>query len=291
MRKKEVTLKPRRDHLLDKVKGLFADKKKRYLFMVLFILPFVILIGIFSAITIKEAKNIINLVSGAIEVKDENKIESMNYILRDNATDYQKELFAELKNAIEVDAASDDIIAGLVCKNYVADYYTWTNKQGQYDVGGMHYIYDGEFEDGDHFKENVFLKARNGFYKYVNTYINQYGAENLLEVDNITITNCVKRNDVIINEHVANKQDENGEWYDYREDHTFDAYDVTCTWTYKQNGVFDTSKYCTKSNFIVIKNNKFVIIAADENNIMIDKSNETIELEEEIIEEDNESIE
>ena len=280
MKEKNIILKQKKD---SKIRKLFEDKKKRYLFTFLCTLPFVIAIGVFSVITVKEVKNLANLVTGETEVKDENKIAGMNYILRDNATDYQKELFVELKNAIEVEASSDEVIAGLVCKNYVADFYTWTNKQGQYDIGGMHYIYDGEFEDGEHFKENVFLKARNGFYKYISTYIKQYGADNLLEVDSITITNCTKRDDVILNEHVENRQDEEGEWYDYREDRSYDAYDVTCSWTYKQNEVFNTSGYCTKCNFVVIKKDNYVIIAADESNINIDKIQieEVLEVEDE----------
>ena len=76
---------------------------------------------------------------------------------------------------------------------------------------------------------------------------------------------------MVINEHVENRQDEEGEWYDYREDHTYDAYDVTCMWTYKPNEKFNTSKYETKMNFVVIKNGNFKIIACDSKDIDLRK--------------------
>ena len=268
-----IELKPKKKHFLDKIKDLFADKRKRALYVILFILPFLIAIGIFGYIAFKEAKNILSLVAGESEIKDEYKVPSMGYVLRDNATDYQFEAFTELKESVESGTLDDATIAGLVCKNYVIDFYTWTNKQGQYDVGGMYYLYDGEYIDGTDFKENAFLKARSTFYKYINNYINKYGAENLLEVENANVVSSVKTDNYIINEHVANKQDENGEWYDYREDYEYETYKVTVTWTYKLSEKFDTSKYATRMNFLVIKEGeKFVIVEASENDIKVDNS-------------------
>ena len=274
-----VELKPKKKHFIDKIKDLFEDKKKRALFLILFILPFLIAIGFFGFVVFKEAKNIINLATGTEEVKDEYVISSKGYVLRDNATDYQKELFAELKQAIEVDNADNATIVSLVCKNYVADFYTWTNKQGQYDIGGMYYVYNGEFEDGTHFRENVYSKARDSFYKYLSNHIKDYGAENLLEVQNIEVTKCSRTTyDLVLNEHVENRQDENGEWYDYREDHEYEAYDVTCVWTYAPSEKFDTSKYTTKMNFVVLADGS--IIAADEKEIDVRKVEEVEEIEE-----------
>lgn len=279
----DIELKPKKKSFLDKVKGLFVDKKKRALYVILFILPFVIAIGVFGFVTYKEAKNLIDLVKGSNEVADTHKIESMGLVLRDNATAYQEELFAELKDAIEATGADEQTLASLVCENFVADFYTWTNKQGQFDVGGMQYVYDGELEDGTNFKENVFSKARDSFYKLLSNYIKEYGSENLLEVQNVQVTNCSKTN-VILSEHVENRQDENGDWYDYREDHSYDAYNVTCVWSYKESSKFDTSKYATKMNLVILSNGK--IVAADEKEIDINKVEESVEDVEDIQEEE-----
>lgn len=258
-----IELKKRKEKksLLSRIKNLFEDKKKRYLYVFLFVLPFLIVIGIFGVITFKEAKNILELVQGTTEVKDEYIIKDMNYVLRDNATEVQQEYFAELKQAIEVDNAPDATIAGLICKNYVADFYTWSNKQGQYDVGGMYYIYNQEET-----KKNAYFYARDTFYKYLNNYINNYGASNLLEVESVEVTKAQDLGqDYICLVNTHGYTDELGHFY-YDADHTYDAaWAVTCTWTYKLNEKFDSSKYVTTMNFIVVLNNgRYEIVEASE---------------------------
>ncbi len=267
----EKKLVPKKQKKESKIKALFADKKKRYPLMLAFMLPFIVAIAVFSSIAYREIKNLKDLAKGGqTETKAENIVESMNYILRDNPTDLQKEYFAELKEAIEGEVPADDVtIAGLVAKNYVADFYTWTNKRGQYDIGGLYYVYDGEFENGDHFKENVYLKARDGFYKYISYYGKQYGKENLLEVENVEISKCEKLSSpYIINEHVSFKKDAEGEWYDYREDHGYDVYAVTCNWTYKENNSLPMSQFAKSINLAIInREGRFEVIEASENTI------------------------
>lgn len=271
----ERKLRPKKEKKKSKLSMLFEDKKKRYLLMLLLMLPFLIGIGIFGSVAYREVKNLKDLANGGqTETKAENIVEKMNYILRDNPTDLQKEYFAQLKAAVEegsVDGveADDAMIASLVAKNYVADFYTWTNKRGQYDIGGFYYIYNGEYKNGDHYKENLFLKARDGFYKYLSTYATEYGKENLIEVEDVQVTRCEKmKSPYVISEHVMNKQDENGDWYDYREDHGYDAYVVTCTWTYKENSVLDLSKFAKSINLAVInRSGRFEIVEASEKTI------------------------
>ena len=232
---------------LGKLTKLFEDKKKRPLFLLLFILPFIIMIGIFGYITYRDAKSLLNVVKGEVEVKDEHKIDSMKYQLRENATDVQFEYFQELKNAIEGEEKTDEAtIAGLVCKNYVADFYTWTNKKGQYDVGALHYVYTPQ-------KINIFLQARDGFYKYLNNYINEYGAENLIEVESVTVTKASKAS------------------IKYEVDETeFDAYEVSCSWTYKEGSRLPISGYPTKMNFVVVKNDgRYEIVETSQSPIEI----------------------
>lgn len=269
MAKKELRLKAVKKK--PGLKSLLADKKKRYIVMALMMLPFLIAIAVFGSIAYREGKALMNLAKGeTVEAKAENIIESANYLLRDNPTDLQKEYFAQLKEAYEgAEKAEDATIAELVAKNYVADFYTWTNKRGQYDIGGFNYIYDGEFENSDHYKENVFLQARDGFYKYISTYATKYGKENLIEVENVEVTKCEKMSSpYVISEHVANKQDENGEWYDYREDRYYEAYAVSCRWTYKENTTLDMSKFATSINLAIInRNGRFEIVEASEKTI------------------------
>lgn len=259
--------------------ALMANKKKRYLIMFAMMIPFLIGIGVFGSIAYREAKTLMDLANGGqAETRDENLVTSMNYILRDNPTDLQKEYFAQLKKAVEEgvieteegDAeATDADIAALVAKNYVADFYTWTNKRGQYDIGGFYYIFDGEFPNGDHFKENMFLKARNGFYKYISYFGNLYGKENLIEVANVDVVSCEKLSSpYVINEHDSYKQDDEGEWYDYRVDQSYDCYAVTLRWNYKENEKMNLNQFANSINLAVIKRSgRFEIVEASESKI------------------------
>lgn len=291
MEENTKVLKPKKQ---SKLHSLLQNKKSRYFIMLLLMIPFIIGIVVFSVIAIKEVKGLKSLATGVTETKDENLIASMNYILRENATDLQKEYFAELKQAIESEdtetPVDDTTIAGLIGKNYVADFYTWTNKQGQYDIGGLYYVYDGEFESGEDFKENVFLRARDGYYKYISNYIKQYGSDKLLEVESVELTKCEKAPwQYVINEHIAYKQDENGEWYDVREDHYFDAYLVSCKWTYKEGSALNVSQFPTSINLLVIsRDGRFSIIEASESPIT--EREQTVE-ENEDIESDEETEE
>ena len=279
--KKKLTLKKKRDTTGEKK---FFNRNRRFLLMFLLMIPFLIAIGIFSSIVYREGKSLINMASGnqIVEIKPENVIGDGLYILRDNATDLQKDYFAQLKEAIEGGEADATAKASLVAQNYVADFYTWTNKQGQYDIGGMYYVYDGEFVNGDHYRENVYLNARDGFYKYLSTYATQYGKENLLEVTDVIVTKCEKMAQPYeISVHVENRLGDDGEWYDYRENRTYDAYNVTCTWTYKDTTALDLSKFANKVNLAIIdRGEEFQIVEASENAIDSRKEEVTNEITE-----------
>ena len=270
--KEEIELKPKTNKsFIDKIKGIFDDKKKRGLYVFLFILPFIIAMCIFGIVAYKEAKNVLNLITGSTdEISDENVIKSCNYVLRDNATDYQKELFSELKKAIEVDAADDQTIAGLVAKNYVADFYTWTNKQGQYDVGGMYYVCNEKKEDVK-YKENIYMKARDGFYKYLNKYISDYGSQNLIEVDNVDVVSCSKASEKYkLHVYVETLGNEDIGWTPVYEDKEYDCYKVSLKWSYKPDTKLNLSDFGTSINLLIIKvDGRFEIVEASEKEINV----------------------
>ena len=271
----ETKLKRKKPKKKSKLSKAMNDPKMRYLIMLGLMLPFIVAIAIFGNTAYKEYKNLKDLAAGTqTETKAENLISSMNYILRDNPTDLQKEYFAKLKSAVEdgvVDEvpADDKTIAELVAENYVIDFYTWTNKRGQYDIGGMIFVYDGEYENGDHYKENVYQAARDGFYKYVSAYGSEYGKENLLEVESVEVTRSEKLSSpYYINEHIANRKDADGEWYDYREDVPYDGYSISVRWTYKENNSLNVNNFANSINLAVInRDGRFEIVEASENTI------------------------
>ncbi len=225
------------------MKNLFKNPKTRKRNLILAILPFVIIASICGFIAFKSVNSISGNAQGTSKESYKDSIDSMDYHLRSNATKYQTELFRELTKAIE-DGTDKYNIARLVAENYVADFYTWSNKDGTYDVGGMYYVYSPQ-------KTTIYTQARNTYYKYVTYYINQFGAKNLLEVENITST---------LGDKVGS--------YEF-EGKKYDSYFVTCEWTYKNEDTFkDISMksgddFVKKEYFTIIeKNGRFEIVQA-----------------------------
>lgn len=244
MENEKIVLKPKnKNTFFYKMDRSLRNKSKRRVYLLAFVAPFIIAIGIFGFVAFKEAKNLIGLIKGN-EVKKENIVETMNYVLRDNATDIQKEYFAELKTAAEsLEGYSKEEIAGLVCKNYVADLYTWSNKQGQYDISALYYVYTPN-------KTLIYTQLRDGFYKYLNNYISDYKSENLLEVESVQVLSSKKTDyTYLVNE----------ELYD-------EAFEVECSWTYvsKPESYFNTSKYAKRMCFLVVERaGRFEIVEAN----------------------------
>ena len=217
------------------MKNLFKNPKTRKRNLILAILPFVILAGICGFIAFKSVSSISGNAQGNSKDSYKDSIDSMDYHLRSNATKYQTELFKDLTKVVE-DGSDKYEIARLVAENYVADFYTWSNKDGTYDVGGMYYVYSPQ-------KTAIYTQARNTYYKYVTYYINQFGAKNLLEVKNITST-------------LGDKEGS----YEF-EGKKYDSYFVTCEWTYKNEDTFKDINMKSGDGFV--KKEYFTIIEKD----------------------------
>ena len=217
------------------MKNLFKNPKTRKRNLILAILPFVILAGICGFIAFKSVSSISGNAQGNSKDSYKDSIDSMDYHLRSTATKYQTELFKDLTKVVE-DGSDKYEIARLVAENYVADFYTWSNKDGTYDVGGMYYVYSPQ-------KTAIYTQARNTYYKYVTYYINQFGAKNLLEVENITST-------------LGDKEGS----YEF-EGKKYDSYFVTCEWTYKNEDTFKDINMKSGDGFV--KKEYFTIIEKD----------------------------
>ena len=228
------------------MKKLFKNPKTRTRNLILVILPFVILAGICGFIAFKSVKSMSDNAAGTSTEAYKDSIDSMDYHLRSNATKLQTELFKELTKAVE--SGDKFEIAKLVAENYVADFYTWTNKDGTYDVGGMYYVYSPQ-------KTTIYAQARNTYYKYVSFYINTFGSDKLLEVESVDA-----------------EVGDSAKAYEYN-GKSYTSYEVTCTWTYKNIETFkDVSKvtegeatpFVTKEYFLIIENEdgRFEIVQA-----------------------------
>ncbi|MEG0177649.1 hypothetical protein [Anaerorhabdus sp.] len=159
-----------------------------------------------------------------VEVDSGSTMKNDQYTIGNNPTDFSKETFKKLTKALKDNVPED--IATAVVENFIADFYTWTNKDGNYEVGGTQYIWSSKYVS---FME----QQRYGFYKDLDLYISQYGRENLLEVDTITAS-AIK---------IDGDYEFNGS--------TYPQYYVTAEWTYKATDKIDTSEFMDMGYFIV----------------------------------------
>lgn len=152
-----------------------------------------------------------------------------------NPTDYQEELYKELTNLLNgydfaseaVDSVKNKELVISLVKNYIADFYTWTNKSSSYSVGGQSFVFGDlviTFQN----------QARENFYKDLDGYIAQYGRDQLIEVTSIEADGVY------------------GETFPFNEEKYTNFY-VEAKWEYKETEL-DTSSWPKKAAFNVIYN-------------------------------------
>lgn len=150
------------------------------------------------------------------------------YTIGNNPTEINKESFKELTAAVKEEDPLN--ISEAVVRCFISEYFTWTNKDGNYEVGGVQYLYGPKYTA---FAE----EARWGFYKDLDLYITQFGRENLLEVDSIETPVVDYAADYVIGDQVLK------------------AYYVEATWTYKPSSKINVDEFQKTGYFTVADNN------------------------------------
>ena len=110
-----------------------------------------------------------------------------DYTLRRNPTEYQIELFELLVNAHDqfYETGLDTDLkkyASAIVQNFIADFFTLSNKTARQDVGGLQFFSE---EVADSFRSF----AIDEFYLYLNQHIATYGSDSLPTVESTTIQN------------------------------------------------------------------------------------------------------
>ncbi len=172
----------------------------------------------------------------SMTVNTDRSMKNSKYQIGNNPTDIGKTYFQELTDALKT--GDDAQICEAVVKNFVTDYFTWTNKDGNYEVGGLQYIYGPKYA--------VFEEwSRYNYYADLDLYIARYGREKLLQVKEITV------------DRPAEKAPEftTSIWTDEttRKDVQFDSYEVNVSWTYEPSSM-NTSDFVSGARFFLIDN-------------------------------------
>ena len=168
--------------------------------------------------------------AGSAEVveKDHSTMKNDQYVIGNNPTDFQQEEFKKLTEALN---GGDSLtISEAIVRCFIGDYFTWTNKDGNYEVGGLQYVYGPMYTS---FQE----QSRWEFYKDLDLYISQFGRENLLEVTDITT-----------------KADYASRFKHYSGE-DFDTYYIEASWNYKPSSEIDVDSFQKTGYFTVINNN------------------------------------
>ncbi len=205
------------------------SKKLRYIVLGVCITPLVVIMSI-CLFTAYKSLSGASTTTGIVDSIDE-----YDYHLRADPTELQVTLFEELAAALYADEVDDEEVAALIVENFVADFYTWTNKINLYDIGGMYYVYTEQ-------RVNIYDQARDTFYVNLDNAIQEYGSENLIEIATVEATATVLTSGYDV------ETDDETIHYD-------DAYYVQCTFTYTDSEM-DTSNLATSQDFIVIKDSE-----------------------------------
>ena len=106
------------------------------------------------------------------------KEDVMSYPRSDEETDLMEDIYDNLLLAIE--AKDDTKIQEYVAAYFVADFFTWTNKSGREDVGGLTFVLpDARIDFGKY--------ATNYYYVNFDEHLETYGQKGLPEVESYTV--------------------------------------------------------------------------------------------------------
>lgn len=172
--------------------------------------------------------------------------ENSFYSLRKNATEYQKELYKELTSKLKEDPRDDKLISELIAQNFVADFYTWTNKLRFNDVGGMQYIH----KDLDW----VYGQALDTFYNDMRYYKEKGKLDQTLEVTSSSAS--AKKDKLVLIEQedeLVTLEDGTVNTVTNDVERTIPVYRVSITWKYKDSDVLNVSEFQQKADIYVTK--------------------------------------
>lgn len=153
------------------------------------------------------------------------------YSIGYNATEVNKEYFRQLDEAVESETPVKTDIAAALVKCFVTEYYTWTNKDGNYDLGGMQYIYSDRRSDFETY-------SRYGFYADMDLYLTQYSRNDLIQVKWVSVSGVEQTDSYVI-------PSEDGDIY-------LDCYVVSASWDYEEGTAMQTSAIQKSAVFYVV---------------------------------------
>lgn len=169
--------------------------------------------------------------------KVSNEYSNDKYTIGNNPTAINKTYFKELNSALK---EKDNVkIAESLSKVFVTEYYTWTNKDGNYDIGGIQYIYKPK-------QSNFETYTLNNFYSDLDLYLTQVDRSDLIEVKEVTVNSSTEGTYGVQTDSSQVDEEGNPVLTD------LDSVDVNVSWTYQSSNTLDTSVFQSSATIHVV---------------------------------------
>lgn len=135
-------------------------KKRNKIILIAIASTLVILVGVVLILVVfnkKEDNNNNNEVIN--EVKKVDEISKYNYYLEEDASSYYKELYEELKSALNKEEVDMEEYASIITKLFVTDVFTLDNKITSSDVGGLQFVYPSYVDEFIKINQNTLYSS------------------------------------------------------------------------------------------------------------------------------------
>ncbi len=158
------------------------------------------------------------------------KIDNFDYTVSETDTDLFKEEFKKLKEELKKEEVDNKEYSSIIAKLFIIDFFTLDNKVTKNDVGSVQFVYSN-------YKTSFVDKARDEFYKYIKSNLNNDRTQELPIVDTINVNSI---------EMISASSELSGDEFS----NITEAYKVDLTWTYKKDLGYQNS-----GSVIVVKDN------------------------------------
>ena len=196
-------------------------------------------------------------IAGSRDINKTNLEKDEFYSIRNNATTLQKDLYKALLEEVQNEQRDDKTMYELLAQNYVADFYTWTNKFRQNDVGGIQFVHED-------IRVGVYHSAQEETYSDLYYYLQNGGLKNTLEVSELEVV-ASKPIEFFIHDDEGEEEIYDDYLELYVDGDYHDAYLVSLRWTYKDVNNFNVNAYETSANMIMMLNDQGVPMIVEVN--------------------------
>lgn len=165
------------------MKAKRKTNKKKIIFISLGILIIVIIsaFGIKFLIDSKDTKQEKPKIENKKEEEKVSVLETYNYKISDNATEYEKNLFKELEATLNKEEVNFEEYATILSKIFIADLLTLNTKKSSSDITSMQYIYDN-------YREYYKTKVMDTIYSTIELNLDGKRTQELPTVKEVTVS-------------------------------------------------------------------------------------------------------